>query len=489
MLRKAAKQIIVCALGLILLCVFCRLTLVRTYTARIPLRPGSSGSAKDIGDHPGARLEKPDVMHLGEMKVVRSDYISVPVHGDHAGDTNLIIYDSRGDEIAYTEFHVSRAGTVVDLRTGGFTGDTVVLTAVTLFWLAVSAIMIWHYFQAKGPAYYAYSTVYFAGFSLFSLVTGLLMLRLTGQHILHPEDFSMYSIYGAVNGASKQFMTITLPVVVAFAAAMAVSNIALLRHEGRRPQNALGLLVSAFLILGEMIGAFLFLRDFSGSEWEGRVQNTLENVYATIFVYFECMLAGSVICGITAARRQPEPDKDFIVILGCWFRPDGTLPPLLRGRVDRAVSFWRMQKERSGKEAIMIPSGGQGQNEPMAEAEAMRRYLITKGIPQELIRPETESRNTYQNMEFSKRIIQSVDREGKTVFATTNYHVFRSGVWAGMAGLPAEGIGGKTKWWFWPNAFMRECAGLLQKRWKQEILLLVLLIAWFSVLSLVLELG
>jgi len=488
MMRKAAKQIILCALGLILFCAVCRLTLVRTYTARIPLRPDPSGFAKEIGDHPGARLENPDVIHMGNMKI-RSDYISVPVHGNHAGNTDLRIYDSGGEEIAYTEFYVSRAGTVIDLMTGGFTGDTVVLTAVTLFWLAVSAIMIWYYFQARGPAYYAYSTVYFAGFSLFSLVTGLLMLRLTAQHIFNPEKFSMYSIYGTINGASKQFMTLTLPVVLAFAAAMAVSNIALLLHESCRPQNALGLLVSALLILGETIGVLLFFRDFSGSEWEARVQNTLENVYATVFVYFECMLAGSVICGITAARHQPAPDKDFIVILGCWFRRDGTLPPLLRGRVDRAVSFWRMQKERSGKEAILIPSGGQGKDEPMAEAEAMRRYLIDQGIPQELIRPETESRNTYQNMEFSKRIIQDMDQQGKTIFATTNYHVFRSGVWAGMAGLPAEGIGGRTKWWYWPNAFMRECADLLQKRWKQEILFLLLLIAWFSALSLVLEMG
>ena len=33
---------------------------------------------------------------------------------------------------------------------------------------------------------------------------------------------------------------------------------------------------------------------------------------------------------------------------------------------------------------------------------------------------------------------------------------------------------------------MRECAGLLQKRWKQEILLLIVLIVFFGVLSMVL---
>ena len=116
----------------------------------------------------------------------------------------------------------------------------------------------------------------------------------------------------------------------------------------------------------------------------------------------------------------------------------------------------------------------------------MRRYLLAQGVPEAVIRPETQSKNTYQNMEFSKAIIEEINADGKPVFATTNYHVFRSGVWANQAGLKAEGMGGKTVWWYWPNAFMRECAGLLKRRWKQEILLLILLVVFFGVLSMVL---
>ena len=89
-------------------------------------------------------------------------------------------------------------------------------------------------------------------------------------------------------------------------------------------------------------------------------------------------------------------------------------------------------------------------------------------------------------MSFSKEIILEAAPEGKTVFATSSYHVFRSGLWARQAGLSAEGIGSRTKWWFWPNAFIRETAGLLQKRWKQEVLFLLLLIVFFGVLSVVL---
>ena len=66
------------------------------------------------------------------------------------------------------------------------------------------------------------------------------------------------------------------------------------------------------------------------------------------------------------------------------------------------------------------------------------------------------------------------------IFVTTNYHVFRSGVWAGLAGLRAEGLGSNTKWWFWPNAFIRECIGLLANRIVPEVIWLVILVVIFG---------
>jgi vancomycin permeability regulator SanA len=347
-------------------------------------------------------------------------------------------------------------------------------------------VMLRHFRNAKGAAFYQHMTIYFAGFSLFSLVTGLCLLEVTLRHLIDPIYFPMYSVHSALSGASTQFMLLTSPLFILFSLTMAVSNIVLLRRERPRLRNVFALGISLLLILGVVGGLLLISRDFSGSEWENRIRSVFENAYSTVFVYWECMLAGSVISGITAARRRPAPDKDFIVILGCWFRKDGSLPPLLRGRVDRALDFWREQKEQTGKEALFIPSGGQGPDESMPEAEAMRQYLLSQDVPDHLIRPETASKNTLENMSFSKKIIRESSPDAKVVFSTTSYHVFRSGIWANLAGLPAEGIGSKTKWWYWPNAFMRETAGLLRKRWKQEILLLVVLLVWFGTLSMIL---
>ena len=483
-MKRAGRQIAACAGILILFCLVCRLTFFRSYTAYIPLYPRAEerllqgGVTESVAEGEG-------VAHPGEIRL-GDGYVRLPIHPDSRGHTVIEIRDRNGDLVISHGLRVGPLRTVYDEQTGGFTGDAAVLIAVTLFWWLVFGIMLWNYFQNRGPDYYAYSTIYFAGFSLLALVSGIVMTVVTAEHLISPAEYSMRSAYSAINSAGMHFMMITLPAVVVFAAAMGISNIVLLRHVTPRVQNVLGLVISVLLLAGEALGVWFFMRDFSGSEWEGRVQSMIENVYATAFVYFECMLAGSVICGIRAARYQPAPDKDAIIILGCWFRKDGTLPPLLRGRVDRALAFWRNQKEKTGKEAFLIPSGGQGRDEPMPEAEAMRRYLTEQQIPERLIRPETRSENTFQNMAYSREIMDELCPEGKVAYATTNYHVFRSGVWAGLAGLRAEGIGGKTRWWFWPNAFMRECAGLLQKRWKQELLGLALLMLFFGALTLVL---
>jgi len=479
-MKSPVRQIAALTLILILFLVACRLTLYRSYQLYLPIDAEDGGRPRVLAPDDG-------VVQVGG-EVERGRYVRVPISPQQAGETDLIVSDGRdGYDVHY--LRVDRFRTVYDRTTGGFTGDNAVLAGLTLFFLSLSVIMTRSFLDARGPRFYAYSTIYYAGFSIFSLVTGLTMLNITLRRLVEADSFDMLNAYQSINSINSRFMMLTMPLVVVFAILMAVSNIALLRHERPRPANILGILVSLMLLLGEAVGVIMYRHIFGQTHTAFRAETTLEGVYATCFVYFECMLAGSVICGVHAARYEPEPDKDFIIILGCWFRRDGTLPPLIRGRVERALTFWRHQKAKTGKTACFIPSGGQGKNETMPEAEAMRRYLLSHGVPDSMIIPETRSRNTYENMEFSRDIIRSVDRDASVVYATTNYHVFRSGVWAGLAGLPAEGIGGRTKWWFWPNAFMRECAGLLKNRWKQELILLLLLICFFYMLSAVLTWG
>ena len=496
-MKKLGLQITALAAGLIILCILARFAAGNDYTVYIPIH--SASGAMNRLDFPEG---EPELVEFEDPHMF-DGYMQVRIKPREPGNTFAEIKNQAGVGIHALQLHVGRFMTVYDDNTGGFTGDTIVLAGFTLFCLLSGALMLRFFLNQKGPKLYSYNSMYTSGFSFMLLIIGFLMLYLTLRRIITPAQFTMYNAYLMISSASFTFMRVTLPFVVVFAVMMAVSNIELLRHERRRLANVLGILISVLLLAGEAVAFLLYRRDFYGSLTQMRIHETIQNVYATVFAYFECMLLGAVICSFRAIRQKPVGEKDYIIILGCGFRKDGSLPPLLRGRVDKAIDFWKKQQENGGKRALLIPSGGQGPDEVMSESEAMKRYMTGEcGIPEESILQETQSKNTYQNMLFSKKIINETDsvsghndKEGnltesvsncRTVFSTTNYHVFRSGIWAGLAGLEAEGIGSRTKWWFWPNAFIRECIGLMRNRILQELLLLIMVTAFFGAISLIL---
>ena len=111
----------------------------------------------------------------------------------------------------------------------------------------------------------------------------------------------------------------------------------------------------------------------------------------------------------------------------------------------------------------------------MAEAEAIKKYLLEKGVSKNQIIIENQSTSTIENMRFSKKKIDEIKKDANISFSTTNYHVFRSGVIASSEGIDCEGMGSKTKWYFYSNALIREfIANLVQER-KSHIILLILI--------------
>ncbi len=476
-MKKYSRQVF------ILLCVFfvalaaARALIGNTYRASIPWEPLTPSDPL-----PELQVDDPEVARV-ENAALEDGRITFDVVPLKKGKVVVQLLNRAGEGGEELYLSVSRGRTVYNLENGSFTGDLAVLILLTLLLLLISAIMLYGFLTARGPALYAYTTMFFIGFFFFTLLTGLSMANVTLRHIVRGDSYPMLNVYESLGSAAVRFLYYTSPLLLVFSLALAASNIALLRHNRPRIQNALGLLTGLLIIGGASFGIWLTGRDFSGSVTEYRINETIGNVYCMAFVYFECILAGAVICGFRAARHQAPAGRDVIIILGCWFRHDGTLPPLLRGRADRAIEYWRENREQTGGEAWFVTSGGHGMDETMPEAEAIRNYLITRGIPEERILTEPKSGSTFQNMLFSRRIMEDHGLPLNCVYATTNYHVFRSGMWAAKAGLNAEGISSRTKWWFWPNAFIRECVSLIADKWKQELLLLLALVTFFGLLS------
>ena len=109
---------------------------------------------------------------------------------------------------------------------------------------------------------------------------------------------------------------------------------------------------------------------------------------------------------------------------------------------------------------------------------------MERGVPESRIIEEDRSTDTFENMRFSKDKIWALDPDGKIAFATTNYHVFRSGLFARRVKMRAVGMGAKTKWYFWPNAAVREFVGLLTAHRLKQALIIGGLVLSYIVLTL-----
>ena len=366
-------------------------------------------------------------------------------------------------EIVMT-MHSLPFGIITDSITWNFTGWEYLVVCLTGCFLTVSAILYAASLREKKTRCFSYRSIRLFGLAIFFFVLSFLRVQYLFLFLNGKNAGTVWSLLVGLIASAQTFMRWTAYVIGAFAAVMAVSNLFLLAHEGFRPANMLGI-AAAILIIG---GAYLGVR-LSYSHYTFSMRNVLCNVYAGWFVYFECLLTATVIRAFEAGRHQPAFDKDYVIILGCRIRPDGSLYPLIRGRVERALAFADAQAAATGKRAVLVPSGGQGSDEPLSESEAMAAYLLEKGIPQDEILKENRSQTTKENLTFSKDLIARQNQNARVAFSTSSYHVCRGGILAEEMGWNIDGMGSHTKWYFWPNAFLREFVGLLSESRYQQL--------------------
>jgi uncharacterized SAM-binding protein YcdF (DUF218 family) len=143
--------------------------------------------------------------------------------------------------------------------------------------------------------------------------------------------------------------------------------------------------------------------------------------------------------------------------LGCGLQRGDTVTKLLAGRLDRAIQQYALD----GMKATLLVSGGKGADEKVSEAFAMKEYLLGKGIPETQVIMEDKSASTLENMKFSKKIMEEIKPDYTCIAVTSNYHVLRTAILAKNVGLNAQGIGGKTAFYYLPAAFIREYVAII----------------------------
>ena len=367
-----------------------------------------------------------------------------------------------------------------------------------LGYLALStAVMAFALYWSAKKTLYSYANIVLIGGLLFNSVFLIVCTRFLLTIPLDTAvDFTYF--YESLLAFPRTFSYYAFFVILFICVLLGISNVELIRHEGFRLHNSLSLLVAG-LYGGGTMAVYLIADKLYESIFVplGLSTNPVFIVLSTVIplflllvlCYFECILAGTGILGWIAARAVPAYDKDYIIILGCSIDKRGGLLPLLRGRVNRAVRFAWEQEIATGKALRYVPSGGQGPNEIMSEGSAMGFYLMTHGAEEYEVIPEKQSRNTWENFCFSKKLIEEMTPHPKVAFATTNYHILRSGILANKAGLDAQGIAGDTKWYFWPNGFVREFFGILAMERKVHLRAVAVIAAVCAVVGCVEFLG
>ncbi|HEL0668444.1 TPA: YdcF family protein [Streptococcus equi subsp. zooepidemicus] len=242
---------------------------------------------------------------------------------------------------------------------------------------------------------------------------------------------------------------------------LSFNGIRLIKREGLSFRNLL-LIGSAVLLFVHPFISRLLLESIGDSK-------LLRIMYETsdlLILYLLLIVSVYTISSMLNTFYFRKTKEDYIIVLGSGLNGD-QVTPLLASRINKGIQIY--QKNPGSK---LIMSGGKGADELIAEGEAMCRYAIQQGIKSEDILVENQSRNTRENILFSKQLIPS----GASFCLVTNrYHLFRALLLAKELALPCRGYGAKTKLYFSMNAFIREIVGYLQLKKKQHLLAMLIL--------------
>lgn len=171
----------------------------------------------------------------------------------------------------------------------------------------------------------------------------------------------------------------------------------------------------------------------------------------TVFILVE----GSIICN-AFSLGTPE-DADYLIVLGARIR--GETPSLaLQYRLDKAYEYLNENKETKA-----VLTGGQGPGESITEAEAMKRYLLGKGIEGERLVLEDKATDTDENLAYAFKIIDEEKEDASITVVTSSFHVLRSKMIAKDLGREVSGIGARTLPYLIPTYYLREFFAVVEE--------------------------
>ncbi len=143
------------------------------------------------------------------------------------------------------------------------------------------------------------------------------------------------------------------------------------------------------------------------------------------------------------ASTAPET----LLVLGAEEQAPGLIGYSTYLRLNYAVRYWRLGQTKR----FVVSAGPQTPASPPL-ALSMKEFLVASGVPPAAILLETAAHNTYQNIAFSKTLLDSL--AGSKGLLTSDFHSGRAARTARRHGLalipvPVPDIG--KRWQLWQN--------------------------------------
>jgi uncharacterized SAM-binding protein YcdF (DUF218 family) len=162
------------------------------------------------------------------------------------------------------------------------------------------------------------------------------------------------------------------------------------------------------------------------------------------------------------SHKEVPKNADYLIVLGA--RVKGTVPSLaFASRINAAADYLKQNED-----ALVIASGGKGPGEDISEAESIRRELLDQGISKTRIILENQSTDTYENINFSKKLIPEGAKFGLVV--TNNFHLYRAVSIASDYGIDVQGLPAETPWIAVPKSYSREYLAITKFYLKRYII-------------------
>ena len=218
--------------------------------------------------------------------------------------------------------------------------------------------------------------------------------------------------------------------------------------------NAVWLAITANLNLGTALVAVVAFGLIAAAAWLPLLTR-VRWLAGTALVAASAVFVAAGLLAIHGTGDDARFDEDAVIVLGAAVH--GTeLSNTLAGRLVVALDY-----HRSNPDAVIVVSGGQGPQEDLPEAVAMRRFLLDHGVGADQIVVEDRSTSTEENFAFSKALLDERLAPGyPVVFVTDEFHVFRAGRIAAALGLDARHVSSRTPWYFWPANYLRELGAI-----------------------------